>query len=116
MNDVKLPKINKSRNNINDSVIKEDPSEDTQEPISIQVVSNDVNKASNDNLAQDSQMEAFSDISNDNLLSQKRLIKNSTQKANVHIKKEKPESNVTTPRGIGKSKQNASVISTEASR
>lgn len=30
-NNVKLPKINRSRNNINDSVIKEDPSEDIQD-------------------------------------------------------------------------------------
>lgn len=51
-NNVKLPKINRSRNNINDSVIKEDPSEDIQDKTSIQKVS------TQDNLAQDSQMEA----------------------------------------------------------
>jgi len=38
-NNVKLPKINRSKNNISESVIKEDPSEDNQDKTSIQKIS-----------------------------------------------------------------------------
>lgn len=119
-NNVKLPKINRSRNNINDSVIKEDPSEDNQDiqdKTSIQKVSTDNNKTSVDNLAQDSQMEAYSEISDDNLLSQKRLVKNATTKTQLHNKKDRVDSKMNTPRGENKSKHVASsMLSTEASR
>lgn len=109
-NNVKLPKINRSRNNINDSVIKEDPSEDVQDKTSIQKVS------TQDNLAQDSQMEAQSEISDDNLQSQKRLVKNATHKTQLQVKN-RVDSKNNTPRGENKSKHTASsMLSTEASR
>lgn len=109
-NNVKLPKINKSRNNINDSVIKEDPSEDVQDKNSIQKVS------TQDNLAQDSQMEAYSEISDDNLQSQKKLVKNATHKTQLQVKN-RVDSKNNTPRGENKSKHTASsMLSTEASR
>lgn len=113
---VKLPKINRSKNNINESVIKEDPSEDNQDKTSIQKVSTD----NQDNLAQDSLMEGYSELTNDNLQSNKRLDNKSVPKItfkDVSKSKRDNSSNISTPRNVNKSKHAASsLLSTEASR
>lgn len=111
-NNVKLPKINRSKNNISESVIKEDPSEDNQDKTSIQKVSTD----NQDNLAQDSLMEEYSELTNDNLQSK---IKLENQKSNKSVPKitfkdqskgikENSTSTISTPRGVSKSKHVAS--------
>ena len=109
----------RARNNINESVIKEDPSEDNQDKTSIQKASID----NPDNLAQDSLMEGFSELTNDNLQSNKKLENKSIPKItfkDVSISKSKKDitsSKNSTPKGINKSKHAASsLLSTEASR
>lgn len=107
-NNVKLPKINRSKNNISESVIKEDPSEDNQDKTSIQKVSTD----NQDNLAQDSLMEEYSELTNDNLQSKIRLENKSVPKITFKDQnkgiKENSTSTISTPRGVSKSKHVAS--------
>jgi len=107
-NNVKLPKINRSKNNISESVIKEDPSEDNQDKTSIQKISTD----NQDNLAQDSLMEEYSELTNDNLQSKIRLENKSVPKITFKDQnkgiKENSTSTISTPRGVSKSKHVAS--------
>lgn len=107
-NNVKLPKINRSKNNISESVIKEDPSEDNQDKTSIQKISTN----NEDNLAQDSLMEEYSELTNDNLQSKIRLENKSVPKITFKDQnkgiKENSTSTISTPRGVNKSKHVAS--------